>query len=203
MGKQNCLQVTKINFKRLLQLSNFKKLFLLKNNNTASSILRSLFLNLPGVDIKIINSVNNTIKINNHTLKNSYRFSMAELFRFRDADGYTPFMLAVCRRAYPSALFLFDVAKEFATDSESKIVNQDRLLSMICPADTSGMSSPLYLLCCNDTCSFTWTGTKHIRQNIFECRTCGLMGTLCCCTECARVCHRGHDCKYDIYYIAV
>lgn len=34
-----------------------------------------------------------------------------------------------------------------------------------------------------------------IFQDIFECRTCGLTGTLCCCTECARVCHKGHDCK--------
>ncbi|CAG5118736.1 unnamed protein product, partial [Candidula unifasciata] len=31
--------------------------------------------------------------------------------------------------------------------------------------------------------------------DIFECKTCGLTGTLCCCTECARVCHKGHDCK--------
>ena len=32
-------------------------------------------------------------------------------------------------------------------------------------------------------------------KDIFECRTCGLTGSLCCCTECARVCHKGHDCK--------
>lgn len=32
-------------------------------------------------------------------------------------------------------------------------------------------------------------------QDIFECKTCGLTGTLCCCTECARVCHKGHECK--------
>ena len=32
-------------------------------------------------------------------------------------------------------------------------------------------------------------------QDIFECKTCGLTGSLCCCTECARVCHKGHDCK--------
>jgi len=32
-------------------------------------------------------------------------------------------------------------------------------------------------------------------QDIFECRTCGLVGSLCCCTECARICHKGHDCK--------
>ena len=55
--------------------------------------------------------------------------------------------------------------------------------------------SPLHMLCHNDTCTFTWTGPDHIRQDIFECRTCGLMDSLCCCTECARVCHRGHDCR--------
>lgn len=35
----------------------------------------------------------------------------------------------------------------------------------------------------------------YILKDIFECRTCGLMDSLCCCTECARVCHRGHDCR--------
>lgn len=33
-------------------------------------------------------------------------------------------------------------------------------------------------------------------QDIFECRTCGLTGSLCCCTECAYTCHRGHDCSF-------
>ena len=32
-------------------------------------------------------------------------------------------------------------------------------------------------------------------QDIFECRTCGLTDSLCCCTECAKVCHKGHECK--------
>lgn len=66
---------------------------------------------------------------------------------------------------------------------------------MILPLDASPDLSPLFVTCCNDTCSFTWTGAEHINQDIFECRTCGLTGSLCCCTECARVCHRGHDCK--------
>ena len=35
----------------------------------------------------------------------------------------------------------------------------------------------------------------ELNQDIFECRTCGLTDSLCCCTECARVCHKGHDCK--------
>ncbi|XP_063372511.1 LOW QUALITY PROTEIN: E3 ubiquitin-protein ligase hyd [Cydia amplana] len=44
-------------------------------------------------------------------------------------------------------------------------------------------------------------GTHHTHhtalksQDIFECKTCGLTGSLCCCTECAKVCHKGHDCK--------
>ena len=33
-------------------------------------------------------------------------------------------------------------------------------------------------------------------QDIFECRTCNLTGTLCCCMECAYTCHRGHDCGF-------
>ncbi|VDN23586.1 unnamed protein product [Gongylonema pulchrum] len=32
-------------------------------------------------------------------------------------------------------------------------------------------------------------------KDIFECRTCGLVGTLCCCTECAYTCHRNHECR--------
>jgi E3 ubiquitin-protein ligase EDD1 len=69
------------------------------------------------------------------------------------------------------------------------------MMSMVYPSGSSPDDSPLHVLCCNDTCSFTWTGAEHINQDIFECRTCGLVGSLCCCTECARVCHKGHDCK--------
>ncbi|XP_022162662.1 E3 ubiquitin-protein ligase UBR5 isoform X4 [Myzus persicae] len=69
------------------------------------------------------------------------------------------------------------------------------LASMVYPTGSNPDYNPLHVICCNDTCSFTWTGAEHINQDIFECRTCGLTGSLCCCTECARVCHRGHDCK--------
>ncbi len=68
-------------------------------------------------------------------------------------------------------------------------------MTMLYPAGSAFDNNPIHLLCCNDTCSFTWTGAEHINQDIFECRTCGLLGSLCCCTECARVCHKGHDCK--------
>ncbi|XP_073983563.1 E3 ubiquitin-protein ligase hyd isoform X3 [Rhodnius prolixus] len=78
---------------------------------------------------------------------------------------------------------------------ETEIVDKEGLEAMVFPRGSNPDLSPLHIICCNDTCSFTWTGAEHINQDIFECRTCGLTGSLCCCTECARVCHRGHDCK--------
>lgn len=107
----------------------------------------------------------------------------------KDAHGHTPFMLAVTVRAYQAGITIFNTIM--------KISNADAVVrdSMVFPSGSGADHSPLYVICCNDTCSFTWTGADHINQDIFECRTCGLTGSLCCCTECARVCHKGHDCK--------
>ena len=110
--------------------------------------------------------------------------------------GNTPFMASVANRAYPASLVLFDAAKKVARESSNDEDTQKKtLISMIFPEGSPADSSPLHVICCNDTCSFTWTGAEHINQDIFECRTCGLTDSLCCCTECARVCHKGHDCK--------
>ena len=113
-----------------------------------------------------------------------------------DAQGNTPFMASVCHRAYPASLILLDaafrVAKESSMHSETQ---KQTLMSMVFPSGSLPNASPLHVVACNDTCSFTWTGAEHINQDIFECRTCGLTQTLCCCTECARTCHKGHDCK--------
>ena len=121
------------------------------------------------------------------------------LLSARDAQGHTPFMQAVSVRAYPAALVLLDVATKLSRQLATETEAQKKLLqSFIFPLGKNGCSpddSPLHVLCSNDTCSFTWTGAEHINQDIFECRTCGLTGSLCCCTECARVCHKGHDCK--------
>ncbi|XP_030767956.1 E3 ubiquitin-protein ligase UBR5 isoform X5 [Sitophilus oryzae] len=112
---------------------------------------------------------------------------LIELLCSKDAQGQTPFMLAVSSRSYPAALEIFERITKLGTPQERE--------EMIFPQGSNPDHSPLHVLCCNDTCSFTWTGAEHINQDIFECRTCGLTGTLCCCTECARVCHKGHDCK--------
>ena len=118
------------------------------------------------------------------------------LLAAKDSNGSTPFMLAVSGRAYQAALVLFDIIYKTARDNSVDVENEKKaIMQMIFPRGSNPDDSPLHVLCYNDTCSFTWTGTLHINQDIFECRTCGLTGSLCCCTECARVCHKGHDCK--------
>lgn len=119
----------------------------------------------------------------------AFRPYLKQFLSTKDAQGQTPFMLAVTSRAYQAGLILFNVIIEI---SKGDAVDRD---SMIFPPGSAPHQSPLYVLCCNDTCSFTWTGADHINQDIFECKTCGLTGSLCCCTECAKVCHKGHDCK--------
>ncbi|MBN3274321.1 UBR5 ligase, partial [Polyodon spathula] len=121
---------------------------------------------------------------------------LRELLSAKDARGMTPFMLAVSGRAYPAAITILEAAQKIAKGETTSIEKEDAVFTeVICPPGTNPDDSPLYVLCCNDTCSFTWTGAEHINQDIFECRTCGLLESLCCCTECARVCHKGHDCK--------
>lgn len=114
---------------------------------------------------------------------------LKQLLSAKDAQGQTPFMLSVSSRAYQAGKNLLNVIQQVANGDASL---RD---AMIFPPGSSPDQSPLYVLCCNDTCSFTWTGADHINQDIFECKTCGLTGSLCCCTECAKVCHKGHDCK--------
>ena len=121
-------------------------------------------------------------------------------------------MSAVNSRAYHSALILFEhalkIAKRESTNEQQSSSSvhfflestessyQTLILQMIYPStSTNSDDSPLYTICTNDTCSFTWTGEEHISQAIFECKTCGLSGTLCCCSECAQTCHKGHDCR--------
>ena len=120
---------------------------------------------------------------------------LIELLSHRSSDGLTPFMYAVSLRAYEAALQILDAALTLRSRLSSS-VNKDLVFTnIIFPMDSRSDQSPLYVLCSNDTCSFTWTGDHHITQDIFECRTCTLVDNLCCCTECARTCHKGHDCK--------
>ncbi|XP_026726187.1 E3 ubiquitin-protein ligase UBR5 isoform X6 [Trichoplusia ni] len=114
---------------------------------------------------------------------------LMQLLTAKDGMGQTPLMAAVAERAYRAALVLLDAIRACPDTDEVQ------RSAAIFPPNASPDHSPLLVLCCNDTCSFTWTGQEHINQDIFECKTCGLTGSLCCCTECAKVCHKGHDCK--------
>lgn len=122
---------------------------------------------------------------------------LKDLMIQRDAHGMTPFMSAVSCRAYTAAVILLDLAQWIISQEDNSDPEHIQRLfaSMIFPHGTNLDNNPLYMLCANDTCSFTWTGAQHINQDIFECKTCGLTRTLCCCTECARTCHKGHDCR--------
>lgn len=75
----------------------------------------------------------------------------------RDAQGQTPLMLAVSVRAYHAALILLDTIQRVGRDAKDTS-------AMILPSDASPDLSPLFVTCCNDTCSFTWTGAEHINQ---------------------------------------
>uniref|UniRef100_W8BVH1 HECT-type E3 ubiquitin transferase n=1 Tax=Ceratitis capitata TaxID=7213 RepID=W8BVH1_CERCA len=112
-----------------------------------------------------------------------------QMLSFKDSQGRTPFMISVYTRAYEAGIILLNTILSLS-ERDASLKN-----SMIFPSGSPPDQSPLYVICYNDTCSFTWTGADHINQNIYECKTCGLTGSLCCCTECARVCHKGHDCK--------
>ncbi|XP_049887404.1 E3 ubiquitin-protein ligase UBR5 isoform X3 [Pectinophora gossypiella] len=114
---------------------------------------------------------------------------LMQLLTAKDGMGQTPLMAAVAERAYRAALVLLDAIRAVPDADETQ------RSAAIFPPNAHPDHSPLLVLCCNDTCSFTWTGQEHINQDIFECKTCGLTGSLCCCTECAKVCHKGHDCK--------
>jgi len=137
---------------------------------------------------------------------------LLELMREKDINGHTPFMSAVEHRAYSAASALWKAMVENLSATLGGQSTPDQLTELAMPAGCRPDDSPLYVLCANDTCSFTWTGERgnptqlpwyispilgeeHINQDIFECKTCGLTGTLCCCTECAFTCHKNHQCK--------
>ena len=109
-------------------------------------------------------------------------------------------MYAVARRCYKEAVLIFHRVRQLVEDQvhDEGVTDDDVMHSILMeylyPANSPLDHNPLYVLCCNDTCSYTWTKEKHINQDIYECKTCGLTGSLCCCSECARTCHAGHEC---------
>uniref|UniRef100_A0A0N5BRZ1 E3 ubiquitin-protein ligase UBR5 n=1 Tax=Strongyloides papillosus TaxID=174720 RepID=A0A0N5BRZ1_STREA len=115
---------------------------------------------------------------------------LSELFSMKDINGMTPFMSAIHHKAYSAALTIWEtIEKCFHKNSKNSF------MPYIFPVGSKPDDNPMFILAYNDVCSFTWTGENHIHQDIYECKTCGLTNSLCCCTECAYTCHRNHDCK--------
>jgi E3 ubiquitin-protein ligase EDD1 len=103
-------------------------------------------------------------------------------------------MLAVTSRAYAAALTLLDTIQRVANKETSPPLSPltvpsslpaaeqptanvppvsepsqqhhkaDAVAAMVYPAGSNADDSPLHVVCCNDTCSFTWTGAEHINQ---------------------------------------
>ncbi|CAF4704617.1 unnamed protein product, partial [Rotaria magnacalcarata] len=67
-----------------------------------------------------------------------------------------------------SAQFYFESSSPLPTTPINYLKQSDNvLLRMIYPlTSTNSDYSPLYTICTNDTCSFTWTGEEHISQAI-------------------------------------
>ena len=61
-------------------------------------------------------------------------------------------------QAYDVALRLFELAEQLSAG------NTETLLSMVCPTDSHADDNPVFVLCRNDACSFTWTGEEHVQQ---------------------------------------
>ncbi|VDN40580.1 unnamed protein product [Gongylonema pulchrum] len=92
-----------------------------------------------------------------------------ELMTVRDIQGFTPFMCAINYRAYTAAYILWLAAVRLQeaqhSGAQGKKQSSDATLnSIIYPAGSKPDDSPLFMLCMNDTCSFTWTGDEHINQ---------------------------------------
>ncbi|XP_022226183.2 E3 ubiquitin-protein ligase hyd isoform X3 [Drosophila obscura] len=159
-------------------------------SSTQSSILSSIKLGSPNYTFDLSQRREHALLILQQMCASpALRPYLYQMLSTKDAQGQTAFMLSVSCRAYEAGIIILNTILMLA-DQDFQLME-----SMIFPNGSPADQSPLHVICYNDTCSFTWTGADHINQNIFECKTCGLTGSLCCCTECARVCHKGHDCK--------
>jgi E3 ubiquitin-protein ligase EDD1 len=79
-------------------------------------------------------------------------------------------MYAITRRAYKEAISIFERSNsliEELNQMASDEVKEKELLEYLYPSDSPLDHNPIYVLCCNDTCSYTWTKETHINQEWF------------------------------------
>lgn len=63
-----------------------------------------------------------------------------------------------------STLTADNVANTTTNSKNISKVDMEAMEEMIFPPGSNPDHSPLHVVCCNDTCSFTWTGAEHINQ---------------------------------------
>ncbi len=66
--------------------------------------------------------------------------------------------MCLCVQAYCTARMLLDFV-EVTSKGQPEL-----LLTMLYPSDSHLDDNPIFILCRNDPCSFTWTGESHIQQ---------------------------------------
>ena len=100
----------------------------------------------------------------------------------RNCMSMTPFMYAVLIRSYEAALVLLDATfdairesyPELATGKQASVNARtvDSLaMDILYPAGSNPDDSPLFLLCLNDVCTYTWTGARKQNESRFSSKT--------------------------------
>ena len=67
-------------------------------------------------------------------------------------------------QAYSSACELLELAYLLSEDLEDEEEAEELMVAMLFPGTSHCDDNPLFVLCRNDPCSFTWTGEEHIHQ---------------------------------------
>ncbi len=67
-------------------------------------------------------------------------------------------------QSYSAALELLNIALQLSDYQQDDGDTESLLLAMLFPIGSHCDDNPLFVLCRNDPCSFTWTGEEHIHQ---------------------------------------
>ena len=103
----------------------------------------------------------------------------------RDAEGFTALHYAVLSHDQPLVAYLCEHGANPAAQNNSR--SSPLTLARVNSLDTSAMLR--HPAAC---CSRVEGGTSELRQDFFNCHTCGLTGHKGCCDVCSLRCHKGH-----------
>ncbi|CAJ0961111.1 unnamed protein product, partial [Mesorhabditis belari] len=111
------------------------------------------------------------------------------ILKQKDCNGLNPFGCAIQQRAYSAAKVIWETSLRRKVDINILLAPPPDWAS----STDHTKSWALFALAIADTCSYTWTGQTRVKMDVYECRTCNLTGSSCCCAECILTCHKGHS----------